>query len=106
MRARDILSLKGSDVETLRRHDTLGHAIDRLAQLNIGALLVVMESGEPCGILSERDIIRILEGAPPGHREKPVSQVMTEALITCGHDATVDEILDKMTDKRIRHVPV
>ncbi|MEM7739745.1 MAG: CBS domain-containing protein [Pseudomonadota bacterium] len=106
MRASDILGLKGGAVETLQRSDSLGHAIDQLAELNIGALLVVTESGQPCGILSERDVIRILKGAPVGHRERPVSDVMTETLITTGPDATVDELLDMMTDRRIRHLPV
>ncbi|MEO1041066.1 MAG: CBS domain-containing protein [Pseudomonadota bacterium] len=106
MRASDILSLKGGTVETLQRTDTLGHAIDRLAELNIGALLVMTEDGHPCGILSERDVIRILKGAPVGHRERPVSEVMTEALITTDPDATVDELLDMMTERRIRHLPV
>lgn len=106
MRASDILGLKGGDVETLKRADSLGHAIDRLAELNIGALLVMTEAEEPCGILSERDVIRILKGAPVGHRERPVSEVMTQSLITTGPDATVDELLDMMTERRIRHLPV
>ncbi|MEO1658636.1 MAG: CBS domain-containing protein [Pseudomonadota bacterium] len=106
MRASDILALKGAAVETLKQVDSLGHAIDRLAELNIGALLVVTDAGDPCGILSERDVIRILKGAPVGHRERSVSEVMTENLITTGPEATVDELLDMMTDRRIRHLPV
>ncbi|MEE4210640.1 MAG: CBS domain-containing protein [Parvularcula sp.] len=106
MRAGDILKAKGAKVETLPDTARLGEAIERLAALNIGALLIVTADSAPCGILSERDIVRILAGAPTGHRDRPVREVMTGNLITCKPDDTVDELLDRMTDRRIRHLPV
>ncbi len=106
MRAGDILKAKGTKVESLPQTAKLGEAIEKLAALNIGALLIVDDAGVPCGIISERDVVRILAGAPAGHREKPVREVMTGALITCACDDTVDELLDRMTDRRIRHLPV
>ena len=106
MRAEDMLQVKGSDVETIGETAKLGEAIDTLAQKKIGALLVVRNGKEPCGILSERDVVRILAGAPTGFRETPVSEVMTASLITCAPDDTVDELLDLMTNRRIRHLPV
>lgn len=106
MHAKDILASKGSKVETLSSSAKLGEAIDRLAELKIGALLVLDREEKPCGILSERDVVGILAGAPTGFRETPVSEVMTTALITCEPEATVDELLDLMTEKRIRHLPV
>lgn len=106
MRAQDMLDLKGSHVETIDQGARLGAAIDMLAERKIGALLVTKDAGQPCGILSERDIIRVLAGAPTGIRETRVEAVMTTSLITCPPTATVDELLDLMTDKRIRHMPV
>ncbi|GGY44609.1 CBS domain-containing protein [Parvularcula lutaonensis] len=106
MRAQDIVSSKGNKVETLAETARLGDAIDKLAELNIGALLIVDAAGKPSGILSERDLIRVMAGAPMGVRERKVSEVMTRDLITCSPDATVDELLDMMTDRRIRHLPV
>lgn len=106
MRAQDMLEVKGTRVETIDDGATLSEAIDQLADLRIGALLVVRANGQPCGILSERDIVRLLAGAPKGFRDSPVRDVMSPNLITCGLDATVDELLDLMTNRRIRHVPV
>lgn len=106
MRAQDIVNAKGHQVETLPETAKLGDAVDRLAKLNIGALLVVDGADKPCGILSERDLIRVMAGAPMGVRERKVSEVMTRNLITCAPDATVDELLDMMTERRIRHLPV
>ena len=106
MRAQDMLDLKGSYVETIDQGARLGAAIDLLAERKIGALLVTKDGGQPCGILSERDVIRVLAGAPTGIRETRVEEVMTSSLITCPPTATVDELLDLMTEKRIRHLPV
>ena len=106
MRAQDMLDAKGVGVETIHEGAKLGEAIDGLAARRIGALLVVDSAGRPCGILSERDVIRLLAGAPTGFRETRVADVMTRALITCSPECTVDELLDLMTERRIRHVPV
>lgn len=106
MRARDIINAKGQDVSTIPVTAKLGEAIDRLAELKIGALLVMEGDSNPCGILSERDVVRILAGAPSGFRERAVDEVMTKSLIVCSPDESVDQLLDRMTDRRIRHLPV
>lgn len=107
MRAADILKEKGTDVVTVPPGASLGEAIDTLARHNVGAVLVSAGEGRiPEGILSERDVVRLLAGAPTGYRDTPVATVMTTGLFTAGPQATVDELLDLMTAKRIRHVPV
>ena len=105
MRASDILASKGSDVVTIEPAATLEDAIECLAEHGIGAVVVV-ESGKPVGILSERDVIRVLAGAPTGFRDSPVRESMTRPVVTVGAEASVDELLDEMTEKRIRHLPV
>ncbi|NNU15452.1 CBS domain-containing protein [Parvularcula sp. ZS-1/3] len=105
MHASDIIKAKGPKVETIDSGASLGNAIDRLAELKIGALLVTNGS-QPVGIISERDVIRVLAGAPTGARETRVAEVMTADLITCTPEDGVDELLDLMTEKRIRHLPV
>ena len=105
MRARDILDKKGRDVVTVNPGSALGDAIETLAARNIGAVMVV-EDDRAVGILSERDVIRLLAGAPTGFREKRIDSLMTTELVTVGEDATIDEIKDLMTDRRIRHLPV
>lgn len=106
MRARDIIELKGSGVEKIGQDATLNEAIAQLAERKIGALLVTNGEGAPCGIISERDIVRVLAGAPVGFREHKVAEAMTAKLITCQPDASVDTLLDLMTERRIRHLPV
>lgn len=105
MRANDILERKGRDVASLPPDATLDQAIALLAERNIGAVLIA-EGGRPVGILSERDVVRALAGAPTGFRETRVDSLMTKALQTTQPDAGIDELLDLMTERRIRHLPV
>ncbi|MEM1409950.1 MAG: CBS domain-containing protein [Pseudomonadota bacterium] len=106
MRAGDMVTLKGRHVEKIEETESLGEAIDRMARKNIGAVLVINRAGRPSGIVSERDVMRVMAGAPTGIRQRPVHQVMTAELVTCHPDETVDELLDLMTERRFRHVPV
>ena len=105
MRARDILASKGTDVVTIAPDATLEDAIEALARHGIGAV-VVAEGHEPVGIISERDIVRVLAGAPTGFRDSAVRASMTTPVHTVDPDADIDELLDQMTDRRIRHLPV
>lgn len=106
MKAKDVLQRKGHDVITISPGASLGEAIGVLAEKNIGAVLVSSGEGKIDGILSERDVVRVLSGAPTGYRETKVSEVMTADVYTCPPEATIDELLDQMTEKRIRHMPI
>ena len=105
MRAKDILDKKGREVVTVSPGSALGDAIGTLAERNIGAVVVV-DGDRPVGILSERDVIRLLAGAPTGFRDRRIDSLMTTDLITVEEGATIDAIKDLMTDRRIRHLPV
>lgn len=105
MLAGDILKSKGVEVISIGPDDSLDMAITTLAERNIGAVLVIKDD-QIEGILSERDIVRVLAGAPAGFRETPVREVMTRDVIIVEPEASVDELLDLMTGKRIRHLPV
>jgi CBS domain-containing protein len=106
MQAKDIIALKGGEVRTIAENATLNDAISSLAEHKIGALLVTNAEGRPCGIISERDLVRVLAGAPTGFRDHRVGEAMTADLITCAPSDTVDSLMDRMTEKRIRHLPV
>ena len=69
--------------------------------------MVVSSDGEtPLGILSERDIVRNIGVSGAKCLEQSVESMMTKKLVTCSVDATADQILATMTEKRFRHMPV
>ncbi len=106
MKVINILQSKGVEVFAVTSGMTLKEAVDVLGEKNIGAVIVKDGSGNVTGILSERDVVRRIRTDGPGVLSKPVADCMTPSPITCGPDATLDEILEKMTQKRIRHLPV
>lgn len=102
---RELLRDKGHDVWSIGPDESVYDALSLMADKEIGAL-VVIDSGEPIGLISERDYARklILEGR--SSRETPVRDVMTRRVIGVGFDQTVEECMALMTDKRVRHLPV
>lgn len=106
MSVKAILANKGSDLYTIAKEAPLRDAIDILNKRNIGVVLVTSSAGELDGILSERDIIRRSLSRESGFRDEPVSQSMTGDVFTVTTEASVDDVMDLMTQSRIRHVPV
>lgn len=106
MSVKAILSNKGSELYTITKEAPLRDAIDILNNQNIGVVLVTGPEGELEGILSERDIIRRSLSRESGFRDEPVSQSMTGDVFTVSSEASVDDVMDLMTQSRIRHVPV
>ena len=106
MRAKDILDVKGREVVTVSPDAALGSAIDTLAARNIGAVVVVDAGSAPVGILSERDVVRLLAGAPTGFRDNRIDSLMTKEPVTVAENATIEAVEGLMTDRRIRHLPV
>ena len=105
MKIESVLATKSSDVFTVRPDQSLREAVDLLAEHNIGALIVVDEPGRPIGIISERDIIR--EAARTETvLGQPVSRVMTKDLITASPEDDLETVLQTMTAKHFRHLPI
>jgi len=102
---RHILQVKGNDVWSTTPRTTVYDALRMMADKNCGALLV-MEGEKVVGIFSERDYARkvILQGR--SSKETLVSEIMTSKLITVHPDQTVEEAMEMMTNKRVRHLPV
>ena len=100
-----ILEIKGYDIFWVAPESIVFDAVRKMAELGVGALLV-MESGQPVGMMSERDYARkvILEGRRS--RETRVSEIMSAPLVTIGRHAKARDGLALMTEKRIRHLPV
>lgn len=101
----DILNQKGGTVHSVTPSDTVLDAIRRMAELGVGAL-VVMDGDELTGMISERDYSRkvILQGLQS--RNTPVSAIMSTPVMTISPDASVKEGLSMMTEKFVRHLPV
>ena len=105
MKISNILSTKGTNVITIQPEQTLKDVVTLLAKHRIGALVVVDKAGDLIGIVSERDIIR--EAAEGDiHLTLPVSQVMTKAVITGRMNDELKSVLQTMTDRRFRHLPI
>jgi CBS domain-containing protein len=99
-----VLADKGGDVLTTTADATVGEAVRRMADRNVGAVVVL--AGESLvGIISERDVVRQL-AVEPDVLDLEVGAVMTSPVTTCTPDTSIDELMRVMTDGRFRHVPV
>ena len=105
MTVRAILDTKGHDVLSVDPDVKLSVAIKLLGDRKIGAVLV-MNQGHLEGILSERDIVRVLGERGARVLEEPVSAVMTRKVVSCRQSDTVAGIMEMMTLGKFRHLPV
>lgn len=102
---RHILQVKGDDLWTITPDTTVYDALRLMADKDVGALLV-MDSGRLVGILSERDYARKVILFNKASRETLVREIMTTQLFTIHPDQTVQESMELMTARRVRHLPV
>ena len=105
MTVRAILDSKGHQVESVEPETRLSAAIKLLSERKIGAVLV-MSKGRIEGILSERDIVRVLGERGASVLDEPVSAVMTRKVVSCRQADTVAAIMEMMTLGKFRHLPV
>ena len=106
MLVKQILHEKGRDVVTVSGDATLSEAARLLAQLRIGAVVVRDGRDGVAGILSERDIICALAEQSVNALAQSVAQHMTRKVTTCRETDAIDDLMELMTRKRFRHVPV
>lgn len=107
MLVQQILSSKTvGEVFTLAPGATLSEAAALLSEKRIGAIIVSKDGVHPAGILSERDIVRELGKRGVACMADSVEQVMTSKLIGCTKSDSADQVMQKMTDGRFRHMPV
>ena len=106
MNVKDILARKGDDVITIEPAATLATAMETLARRRIGALLLTGADRRIVGIISERDIVRVLVERGIEMLQSSVSEIMTRKVVSCGQNETIAEIMGRMTAGKFRHVPV
>jgi CBS domain-containing protein len=101
-----ILKGKGSQVYTLRPTETVAAAAALLHSRRVGAMIVTDADASVVGILSERDVVSVIATQGEAGLAQSVSTVMTRDLVVATPDETVDSLMERMTDRRIRHLPV
>lgn len=106
MHVQTILSAKGTEVATIAPSATLADATATLRNRGFGALVVSVDGVSIDGIISERDIVRALATNGAGALDLEVEECMSSDVITCEPTDSIDDLMQSMTDKRIRHLPV
>ena len=87
-------------------NESIASAVRGLTEHGIGALVVSHGDGAVDGIISERDVVRLLALEGEGALGRLVSDAMTTPVTTCDPADEVISLMSLMTDRRIRHVPV
>ncbi|NNG19293.1 CBS domain-containing protein [Naumannella sp. ID2617S] len=106
MRVKDVLQRKGGDVVTISPDETVRTLVELLRDHCIGAVVVSDDGSGIHGIVSERDVVRQL--ADSGHEvlDQNVATIMTSEVHTCEPGDDIAELAERMTELRIRHLPV
>lgn len=104
---RQLLDAKGNSILSISSDATVFDALVIMAEKHVGALLI-MDAGHLAGIFSERDYARSVVLKGKSSKDTPIKEVMTPGslLITVDPGQTVEECLNLVSDKRIRHLPV
>jgi CBS domain-containing protein len=105
MNVATLLAKKGVKVVTIGPRDTIRQALGRLAEHNIGALIVVDGQGGLAGIVSERDIVRALARSEAILAE-PIASIMTRDVVVGTPQDDLVAVGNTMTEHHIRHLPV
>ena len=106
MKINDVINAKPShDVVTIGPDATVRELVALLAEHNVGALVVSDDGERVTGIVSERDVVRRLH-ADAGVLDAAVREIMTADVHTCAGEDGLTDLMQTMTEHRIRHVPV
>ncbi len=101
-----ILAEKGREIFTTQPHHTLKEVVELLAFRGVGAVVVADASMSVLGILSERDVVRVIARHGASALEDQVSRHMTPKVITVTRADTIEHVMHTMTEGRFRHLPV
>ena len=102
----DILSQKGGLVYSVTPVTTVAEVAQQLSVRRIGSVLVLNDQSEVVGIVSERDLVRASASHGAAALQLEARQVMTRDVVTCEPDDSIEEVMQTMTNGRIRHLPV
>ncbi len=101
-----VLRRKGSDGATIEPGASVTTVLASLAEHGVGALVVSGDGRAVDGIVSERDIVRAMAHHGADTLDMTAAELMTAEVVTCSPDASIDQLMAAMTERRFRHVPV
>ncbi|MDC7677767.1 CBS domain-containing protein [Asticcacaulis machinosus] len=101
-----LLNTKGHQVFTVSPEETVSAIAALLYARRVGAFIVADKIGRVVGIVSERDVIRALAQIGPDALSRSVTDIMTKDVISASPCESIEVLLERMTDRRIRHLPV
>ena len=103
----DFLKLnKNRQIWTISKDQSVMQALILMSEKNIGAIIIVDNNDFPIGIFSERDYARKIVLKGKSSKDTLLDEVMTKELITVTRDYKIDQCMEVMNEKRIRHLPV
>ncbi|MDO9072033.1 MAG: CBS domain-containing protein [Rubrivivax sp.] len=105
MKVTDILRVKGNTLYTVQPDLSLADAVQTMAELDIGSL-VVMEHGDVAGMLTFREVIAAVVAGGGSLGDRHVRSVMDDAPLTCTPETGVDEVRRMMLERHARYMPV
>ena len=100
-----VRSLSKRKCHTINSSASVQDTVNKLTEYNIGAMPVVNSNGGVVGVVSERDISRFLS-IEKFDLNKKVSEIMSKNTISCDLTISVSELMETMTNKKIRHMPI
>jgi CBS domain-containing protein len=100
-----ILKAKGDLVFTATPSETVSAICALLHSRRVGAM-IIMDGDRVAGIVSERDVVRVMAEQGASALQQPVSSCMTRDVVFAEPNETVNSLLSRMTDRRLRHLPV
>lgn len=105
MRISEVTQLKGTDVVTVAPTSSIAELVRLLAEHRIGAV-VVTDGERISGIASERDVVQAVHERGAAVLDGTVADIMTTEIQTCVADDELEDLARKMTEHRVRHLPV
>jgi CBS domain-containing protein len=106
MKVKTILAAKGGGIICIEPTADLAAAAKVLSAHRIGVVVIRGAGDRLAGILSERDIVRAVAEHGAAALTFPVGQIMTREVATCSEDDTCASIMEHMTQRKFRHMPV
>ena len=106
MKVSTLLDRKGGTVHSAKVGTLAADAASMLVERKIGALLIVDDEGQAVGILSERDLVAGIAAKGADLGGVTVDSLMTTDIVRCAPDDSVVQLMGKMTERRVRHLPV